>query len=259
VGAFDGHRVIVTGGASGIGAATCRRFAADGASVAVLDRAGGAASLLAEEVGGLALEVDVADPGATTEAVRSAAEAMGGLTDLVACAGTGRNTPLHEITDEEWSLVVRVNLDGTFHAVRAAIPLLLEAGGGSIVTVGSLNGQRPLPGEGPYSAAKAAVANLTRTIAVEYGPAIRASCVSPGLIATPLTAVVTDHPPFATAAEAGTPLGRIGTADEVAGVIAFLCSPAAAYVTGVDLVVDGGAALPSLQADAITRAFRDRR
>jgi NAD(P)-dependent dehydrogenase (short-subunit alcohol dehydrogenase family) len=256
MGNLEGHRAIVTGGASGIGAATCRQLAAAGAAVAVLDRRGDAAAAVAREAGGIAIEVDVGDSAATTTAVQQAAERMGGLTDLVTCAGVGRNTPLHAVSDAEWSLVLRVNLDGTFHAVRAAIPLLLDEGAGSIVTVGSLNGTRPLPGEGPYSAAKAAVANLTRTVAVEYGPAIRACCVSPGLIATPLTEPITAHPPFVAAAEAGTPLARIGTPDEVASVIAFLCSPAAAYLTGQEIVVDGGAGLPSLQADAITRAFR---
>jgi NAD(P)-dependent dehydrogenase (short-subunit alcohol dehydrogenase family) len=151
-----------------------------------------------------------------------------------------------------------VNLDGTFHTMRAAIPLLLEGGGGSIVTVASLNASRPLQGEAPYSAAKAGVVNLTRTAALEYAPTIRANCVSPGMIATALTQVITDDPDFTAVAEAGTPLARIGSAEEVADVIAFLCSDAARYVTGQELVVDGGAGLPNLQADQIVRAVRER-
>lgn len=253
---LDGKRAVVTGGASGIGAATVRLLASGGAQVAVLDRRGDAASTVADEIGGLAFEVDVADGGATTDAVDAAASALGGLDIVVANAGTGLNKPLHRYRDEEWRLVVAVNLDGTFHTLRAALPHLL-AGGGSIVTVASANATRPLPGEAPYSAAKAGVVNLTRTAAVEYAPTVRANCVSPGFVATPLTAPVTERPELVAAAEAGTPLGRLGSAEEVAEVIAFLCSPAAAYITGQELVVDGGALLPSLQADALTRAFRD--
>ncbi len=253
-----GHRVIVTGGGAGIGAATARRLSARGALVAVLDRAADAGRAIAEEIGGHAIDVDVSDPTATTVAVQTAAEVMGGLTDVVANAGFGLNKPLHRYTDAEWRLVVGVNLDGTFHTLRAAIPLLLDGGGGSIVTVASLNASRPLQGEAPYSAAKAGVVNLTRTAALEYAPTIRANCVSPGMIATALTSIITDDAAFTEVAEAGTPLARIGSADEVADVIAFLCSDAARYITGQEIVVDGGAGLPNLQADSIVRAVRER-
>ena len=253
-----GHRAVVTGGGAGIGAATARLLRARGAEVAVLDRSGDAARAIAEEIGATALEVDVSDPAATSDAVQAAADAMGGLTDVVANAGMGLNKPLHRYTDAEWRLVVGVNLDGTFHTLRAAIPLLLDAGGGSIVTVASLNARRPLQGEAPYSAAKAGIVNLTATAALEYAPTIRANCVSPGMIATALTKVITDDPDFTAVAEQGTPLARIGTAEEVAEVIAFLCSPASAYLTGQDLVVDGGASLPNLQADSIVEAVRAR-
>jgi NAD(P)-dependent dehydrogenase (short-subunit alcohol dehydrogenase family) len=253
-----GHRAIVTGGGAGIGAATARLLASRGARVAVLDRSGASAAAVAEEVGGHAFTVDVADPDATTAAVVAAADAMGGLTDVVANAGMGLNKPLHEYSDKEWRLVVGVNLDGTFHTLRAAIPILLGAGGGNLVTVATLNATRPLQGEAPYSAAKAGVVNLTATAALEYAPTIRANCVSPGMVATDLTALITGDPDFTAVAEAGTPLGRIGAADEVAGVIAFLCSDAASYLTGQNLIVDGGASLPNLQADTIVQAVRER-
>lgn len=253
-----GRKALVTGGAAGIGAATCRHLAARGATVAVLDRDEAGADAVAAEVGGSAHVVDVADATGTTAAVQAAAEAMGGLTDVVANAGLGLMRPLHQYRDDEWALVVGVNLNGTFHTVRAALPLLLEAGGGNVVTVATLNASRPLQGEGPYSAAKAAVVNLTKTVALEYAPTIRANCVSPGMIATALTQIITDDPGFTAVAEEGTPLRRIGTADDVASVIGFLCSDAAAYVTGQELVVDGGAGLPNLQADSIVRAVRER-
>lgn len=253
-----GHRAIVTGGAAGIGAATCRHLAGRGAAVAVLDRDEAGARAIAEELDGTAITVDVADPTATTIAVRAAAEALGGLTDVIANAGLGLMKPLHEYRDDEWALVIGVNLNGTFHTMRAAIPILLDGGGGNIVTVATLNATRPLQGEAPYSAAKAGVVNLTQTAALEYAPTIRANCVSPGMIATTLTQIITDDPGFTAVAEEGTPLGRIGSVDDVARVIGFLCSDAAAYMTGQNVVVDGGAGLPNLQADTIVRAVRER-
>jgi NAD(P)-dependent dehydrogenase (short-subunit alcohol dehydrogenase family) len=247
-----GHRAIVTGGSSGIGAAILGRFARGGAQVAVLDRKA-AGAVLPE--GAVLIECDVADSAAVDGAIASAVEQLGGLSDLVCNAGMGRNQPLHTYTDEQWALVVGVNLTGTFNCMRAAVPHLLAGGGGSIVTISSANGLRPLPGEAPYSAAKAAVINLTMTAAVEYAPTIRANCVSPGLIETALTAMVTGNPEWRSAAEAGTPAGRIGTADEVAALVGFLCSDEAGYLTGQNIVIDGGAGLPSLQADGLLRTI----
>jgi len=255
VGTLDGHRAIVTGGGSGIGAAVCRHFAAAGARVAVLDRRGEAADAIAGDVGGIGITCDVADPGEVARAVRDAADALGGVTDLVNNAGMGRNKPLHEYTDDEWDLIVGVNLRGAFSCMRAVVPLLLEAGGGCIVNNASLNALRPLPGEAPYSAAKAGLVNLTMTAALEYAPAIRVNCVSPGLIETPLTTMVTSNPDWLDAAKRGTPMRRVGTADDVAAVIAFLCSDAAAYITGQNIVIDGGSGLPNLQADSLLRTI----
>jgi NAD(P)-dependent dehydrogenase (short-subunit alcohol dehydrogenase family) len=255
VGALEGHRAVITGGASGIGAETCRRFAQEGATVAVLDRNGDGARDVAKEIRGIAFEVDVRDPEGVAGAVQGAAERLGGLTDLVTNAGTGTAKPLLEYTDKEFALLVGVNLTGTFNAIRAAGPIMLDNGGGSIVTNASLTGIRPTRGEGPYSAAKAGVIALTANAALELAPAVRANCVAPGMIDTPLTAPITQTPAWKRAAEFGTPLARLGTAREVADVIVFLSSPAAAYITGQTIVIDGGSVLPSLQSDAVLRAI----
>ncbi|MEY2454516.1 MAG: 3-oxoacyl-[acyl-carrier protein] reductase [Acidimicrobiaceae bacterium] len=257
MGALDGHIAIVTGGGAGIGEAICRRFSAEGARVAVLDRNLSAAAAVAEATGGIALECDVADAAAVEGAVGRVYDELGNVTDLINNAGMGMNKPLHRYRDEEWALVMGVNLTGTFHCMRAVIPRMLEAGGGSIVNNASFNGVRPLSGEAPYSAAKAAVINLTMTAAVEYAPTIRVNCVSPGLIATQLTSLVTSNESWLTSAETSTPLQRVGTADDVANVFAFLCSEASSYITGQNVVIDGGAGLPNAQAETLIKTIMD--
>ncbi len=250
MGLLDGCRALVTGGASGIGAATCRRFVEEGARVAVLDVDADGARAVADEVGGLALEADVADPDAMATAVAVAASGLDGLTCLVNNAGTGNVMRLADYPDAEWDRLVDVNLRGTFHGLRAALPLLREADGGCVINVASVSGLRPTRGEAPYSAAKAAVVSLTRSAALEYAPEVRVNAVAPGFIDTPLTAFAVEDPTYAGPIVAGTPLGRIGTADEVADVIVFLASPLARYVTGETVVVDGGSVLGNPQVDA---------
>lgn len=255
MGTLDGHKAIVTGGSSGIGEAISRQFVGAGAQVAILDRHVDAARAVAKDIGGVAIECDVTSSSAVDAAIAAAFDELGGITDLVNNAGVGMNKPLHRYRDEEWALVMGVNLTGTFHCMRAAIPRMLEAGGGCIVNNASFNALRPLSGEAPYSAAKAAVVNLTMTAAIEYAPTIRVNCVSPGLIATPLTALVTSNDEWRAAAESSTPLRRVGTTDEVAQVVAFLCSDAAAYITGQNIVIDGGAGLPNAQAETLIKTI----
>jgi NAD(P)-dependent dehydrogenase (short-subunit alcohol dehydrogenase family) len=254
---LDGKQAIVTGGASGIGAATARRMASAGARVVVLDRDLDGARTVADEIGGTAIQVDVADRDAVEAAVTSAVAALGGLTTLFNNAGVGSLKPLDRYTDKEWDLLVDVNLKGTFNGIRAAIPHLRSAGaaaGASIVNMASVSGLRPTRGEAPYAAAKAGVIALTMSGALEYGPdGVRVNCVSPGWIRTGLTDFAFSVPAYIDPLEAATPLGRAGTADDVADVVVFLASDLARYMTGQNLVVDGGSMLPNAQVDHVLR------
>jgi len=254
MGLLDGGRAVITGGASGIGAATARRMRDEGATVAILDVDGAGAETVAAEVDGVPFTADVADAEACSTAITAAADALGGISILFNNAGIGAARPLHEYSDRAWAKIVGVNLAGTFHGIRAAVPLMRDAGG-VIVNHASVSGMRPTRFEGPYSAAKAGVISLTMDAALEYAPSIRVNCVSPGFVETALTAGVLGDPDLRAAVEEGTPLGRVGSAEDVANAVVFLASPLAAYVTGHNLVVDGGSYLPNAQADAILRRF----
>lgn len=238
---MDGRRALVTGGGSGIGRGTCRRFAEEGARVAVLDVDGEAAGAVASEIGGLSFGVDVRDPAAVKAAVDDAAQEMGGLDAIFNNAGTGSMARLHEYEPDEFRRVVEVNLLGVWHGMRAAIPHLLEAGAGSIVNTASISGVRPSPGEGPYAAAKAAVAALTQSAALEYGArGIRVNAVAPGAIRSAMTAPLLGLADWEQRWTDRVPLGRVGDPEDIADVVVFLCCDLARYITGQVLVVDGG-------------------
>ncbi len=249
MGVLEGQRALVTGAGSGIGRATCLRLRAEGATVAALDIDPGSARLAAEQVDGPAVVADMADGEAVAAAVDQAVRELGGLSILVNNAGMGLARPFHRHSDRAYDRVVDASMRGTFYGIRAAAPIILDGGGGAIVNVSSISGMRPTRGEAAYSAAKAAVIALTQSAALEYGPTLRVNCVSPGLIDTPLTAPFLADPVVRSGIERRTPLRRVGTAAEVAGVIAFLCSEWSSYITGVNLPVDGGSLLPSSQVE----------
>jgi NAD(P)-dependent dehydrogenase (short-subunit alcohol dehydrogenase family) len=253
MGLLDGHRAIVTGGASGIGAATVRRMAAEGARVTVLDRDGDGAARVAAEVGGIARAVDVTDYSALERAVHDAHEAMGGLSLLFNNAGGSNMARVHDWSLDEWDRIVRLNLTGVFHGMKAATPLLLADGGGAIVSTASISGTRPSAGEAPYAAAKAAVAALTATAALEYAPTVRVNAVSPGMIRTALTRLLLDGEGLGAAKweREKTPLDRIGAPEDIADVVVFLCSDLARFVTGQNIVVDGGMTLHGAGVDGV--------
>jgi NAD(P)-dependent dehydrogenase (short-subunit alcohol dehydrogenase family) len=159
---------------------------------------------------------------------------------------------MHELPLDEWERVLRVNLTGVWAGIRAAVPHLLRGGGGSIVSTASISGTRPAAGEGPYSASKAAVVALTASAALEYAPSIRVNAVSPGMIRTTMTAPWFEFwPDQVERFEKGTPVGRVGEPEDVADVVVFLCSDMARFVTGQNVVVDGGLTLHGSGVDTI--------
>jgi len=252
MGLLDGRRAVVTGGGSGIGRGTCRRFAEEGARVAVLDLEGDAAAAVASEIDGLSFGVDVRDPEAVRSAVDAAAKEMGGLDTVYNNAGTGSMARLHEYEPEEFRRVVDVNLLGVWHGIRAAVPHLLAAGGGGIVNTASISGVRPSPGEGPYAAAKAAVAALTQSAALEYGrQGIRVNAVAPGAIRSAMTTPLLGLGDWQQRWTDRTPLGRVGDPTDIADVVVFLCSDLSRYITGQVLIVDGGMILHGAGIDGV--------
>ena len=252
MGLLEGQRAVITGGGSGIGRATARRMADEGASVAVIDINGDAAHEIAAEIGGSAHVADVTDADGLRGAVDAAAEVMGGITIMFNNAGVGNQSPLHEWAPEEWDRMLAVNLTGVYLGFRAAVPHIRASGGGSIVSTASISGTRPAAGEAPYAAAKAGVAAITASAALEYGPGIRVNAVSPGMVLTALTEPLLQFLPHERARfERTTPLGRIGEPDDIAGVVVFLCSDLARFITGQNIVVDGGMTLHGSGVDGI--------
>jgi NAD(P)-dependent dehydrogenase (short-subunit alcohol dehydrogenase family) len=256
--AWADERAIVTGGASGIGRAIAQRFAADGATVAVLDRNGDGAREVASAIGGHAYEVDVRDAARVCDAIDAAAEAMGGLSVLVNNAGIGDLRPLHTVDEKLFHRLIDVNLTGTYHGMRFGIPKMADAGRGAVVNVASLSGLMPTRNEAPYSAAKAAVIALTKSGALEYGPAVRVNCVAPGHVRTPLTAVWEEYPDAFEPIAEMIPLKRMGEPNEVADLVTFLCSDQASYITGQTIVIDGGLSLPQAGTDAALAALFEK-
>lgn len=253
---LEGRGMVVTGGGSGIGAATCRLLALKGAAVGVLDRNADAARAVAEEIGGLALACDVAASDQVDAAIARADAELGGLTGLVNNAGLGNLKPLEDYSDRDVELIWRVNFFGSYACLRAAAPFLRVAAGrrrepSAVVNVASVSGVRPTRGEAPYSAAKAATVALTSSAALEWAPTVRVNCVSPGFIHTPLNDMLVSDEAARSGVEDRTPMGRVGSASETAGLIAFLLSDESSYITGQNVVIDGGTTLTNAQMDPV--------
>ncbi len=233
---LEGKLALVTGASRGIGRAIAAELARAGAAVVVGYRTGAdEAETLARELGGRAVQADVSEPEQAARLVEEAGE----LDILVNNAGLTRDGLIARMSDEDWRAVLDTNLGGVFHTCRAAARGMMRRRSGSIVNLTSVVGLHGKPGQTNYAASKAGIIGFTKSLARELASrGVRANAVAPGYIQTALTDVLTED--VRQAILANTPLGRLGTPEDVAGAVRFLCSDEASFVTGEVLLVDGG-------------------
>jgi NAD(P)-dependent dehydrogenase (short-subunit alcohol dehydrogenase family) len=240
-------RCVVTGGASGIGAATVRRFAAEGAEVCILDRDLPAAETLANELGEghLAMELDVRLEAGVERVAAAVYEHWDCVDVLVNNAGSELNKTYNETTVDEWDRVLDTDLKGPWLLCKHFVPRMVERGSGSVINISSLNGLVGFPLSTAYGSAKGGLVVFTRDMAIELATSgVRINCVCPGVIETPMMERWTDLMPDKDEAKSMLrgvmPIGRMGTAEEVAGAVLFFASPDSSLCQGAVLSVDGG-------------------
>jgi 3-oxoacyl-[acyl-carrier protein] reductase len=230
------RHVIVTGASRGIGAAIAQHFVAEGENVVTLSRSGIAPTGCAKS-----FEVDVADSAQVNEAIKAAVAEFGPIDVAVANAGVTRDGIAMRMSDEQWRDVLSVNLDGAFYTARAAMASMVRARSGSIIFIGSISPFMGVPGQANYAAAKAGLVGLARSLAREVASrSITVNVVAPGLVDTDMT---TELGAARDAMLALIPLGHVGQPSDIAGVVGFLASNHARYITGAVIPVDGGLAL----------------
>ncbi len=240
---FADKVVLITGAASGIGLASARRFAREGASLMLGDIDEERGKKVAEELGDRALfrATDVRDLASVEALTDAAVEGFGRLDIVFNNAGIGAISQTPDLDPELWKRVIEVDLHSVFYGCRAAIPHLRSGGGGVIINTASISGTHGDYGLGAYNAAKGGVVNYTRSLAIDHAREnIRVNAICPGPIETALTAAIRASEAFMAEYRKLIPMGRMGTAEEVAGVAAFLASDDASYITGAAIVVDGG-------------------
>ena len=230
----------MTGGSRGIGAAVSRELARAGARVAVNYRNGReAAEALAGEIGGIAVQADVGDPAQAQVLVERVEAELGDIDILVNNAGITRDTLIARMSDEDWDAVLETNLKGVFNTCRAVSRKMLKRRAGSIVNLSSVVGVHGNPGQTNYAASKAGIIGFTKALARELGSrGVRVNALAPGYIETELTDILSEEAKQAILAS--TPLGRLGSPEDVAACVRFLCSDEAGFVTGEVMLVDGG-------------------
>lgn len=241
--ALQDHIVIVTGGGRGIGLEIARAMRAAGAKLVIAESHAAAGREAASELEGMFIQTDVTDSSSVSSMIAAVVAQHGRIDCLVNNAGICRNTPSEDVTDEEWRLVLSVDLDGVFYCCREAGRQMLKQGSGNIVNIGSMSGvisNRPQP-QAAYNTAKAGVIHLTKSLAGEWAArGLRVNCISPGYIGTPMTKLGLETPEWRETWLSSTPMGRVGEPVEIASVAVFLASSAASFMTGSNVIVDGG-------------------
>jgi NAD(P)-dependent dehydrogenase (short-subunit alcohol dehydrogenase family) len=238
---LGGKRVVITGGTSGIGEATSRRFIEEGARVVAIAAGEAEVATATDRIPGLvrALRADVAEPDAVERAFAEVDETLGGIDVLIANAGISIRRPFLEIDPSDWRRVLAVNLDGVFHCSQQAARRMVAGEGGVILMTASTNAMVGHPLYADYNASKAGVLLLMRTMALELAPKVRVNAVCPGYVLTPMQrAEYTDE--MLRAVDARIPLGRHAKPEEMAALFAFLASDEAPYFTGAAIPIDGG-------------------
>ncbi|HEX3051099.1 MAG TPA: SDR family NAD(P)-dependent oxidoreductase [Aggregatilineaceae bacterium] len=239
---LSGKVALVTGAGRGIGKTLARALAQSGAVLAVNDLDAASAERTAQDIGGHSFPADVSDPAAVQQLIADVAAAFGGLHLLVNNAGIEYKTSVLDMTVSEWQHTLAVNLSASFYTSQAAAPFMRAAGGGVIVNIASIAGHNiPLPNRAAYVASKAGLIGFTRECAREFAAYnIRVNAVCPGVIVTEMTEESRSNPAQMQKWLADIPQGRLGTPDDLAGLVLFLCSDSAAYLTGQAINVDGG-------------------
>ncbi|WP_425053487.1 SDR family NAD(P)-dependent oxidoreductase [Psychromarinibacter sp. S121] len=246
--ALTGKVAIVTGGAAGQGRVAAELFAQQGAKVVIADINAEAGADVANQIGGTFIATDMADEAQIAAMVAHAVETHGGIDILFNNAGVGfsasprfKMAPITETPIEAWDAILDINLRGLAMACKHTIPHMVTRGGGSIINNASINAIAGVNGADAYTAAKGGIVSLTRVLALDWGAkGIRTNCICPGPVATAMINDLLDDPAFKTAMTTAIPMERVGTAEEIAAVAVFLATPAAGFINGAILPVDGG-------------------
>ena len=247
---LEGKVAVVIGGASGLGLAAAQRFAAEGARVVVAGRRGETAESAGRSIGAWGMACDVTDDGSIAALVSAVVQREGRIDIGVNCAGYAESVPIRDLSPDKLEPMVAVQFTGAVYAIRHLCNAMAENGGGSMLSLSSLTAQNPAKGQAAYAGSKAGLEYVTRIAALEYGPlGVRVNCIAAHLIETPMTADLFAMPLVVEAMRLQTPLGRMGTVEDIASALLFLASDESSYISGETIRVDGAAHTQKLPSD----------